>query len=102
MKSEESFSEGLTPSEIWKIKDDIKYGRLIFNIGDIAILFFKKKGYPKNLKIGDFGIVVGVEINHVIVEFHSILIKPRIKLPKKLLVEKVYMRELKLRKLLGD
>jgi hypothetical protein len=75
-------------------------------------MLFKKNnsGYPKILKIGDVGLVKSVELNHVIVDFsstygmyidYSRLINPRLKLPKQLLVEKVYLRELKLRKILG-
>jgi hypothetical protein len=100
----------LTPGEIWKIQDDIKSKRIHFNEGDTVMLFMKNgNGYPKILKVGDIGLVKSVELNHVIVDFSptygmwidsSKLIKPRIKLPKQLLVEKVYLRELKLRKLL--
>jgi hypothetical protein len=100
----------LTPGEIWKIQDDIKSKRIHFNEGDIVMLFHKnRKGYPKQLKIGDVGVVKSVELNHVVVDFSptygrwidsSKLINPKIKLPKQLLVEKVYLRELKLRKLL--
>jgi len=103
--------EDLTPGEIWKIKDDIKYGRINFTEGDSVMLFSKNHdGYPKILKIGDIGVVKTVELNHVIVDFSptygmwidsSKLINPKIKLPKKLLVEKVYLRDLKLRKILG-
>jgi hypothetical protein len=101
----------LTPGEIWKIQDDIKSNRIHFNEGDMVMLFKKNNsGYPKILKIGDVGLVKSVELNHVIVDFsstygmyidYSRLINPRLKLPKQLLVEKVYLRELKLRKILG-
>jgi hypothetical protein len=101
----------LTPGEIWKIQDDIKSNRIHFNEGDTVMLFKKNNsGYPKILKIGDVGLVKSVELNHVIVDFsstygmyidYSRLINPRLKLPKQLLVEKVYLRELKLRKILG-
>ena len=103
--------EDLTPGEIWKIKDDIKFDRIKFLEGDTVMLFSKNNdGYPKILKIGDIGVVKTVELNHVIVDFSptygrwidsSKLINSRIKLPKKLLVEKVYLRDLKLRKILG-
>jgi hypothetical protein len=103
--------DDLTPGEIWKIQDDIKSNRIHFNEGDTVMLFKKNNsGYPKILKIGDVGIVKSVELNHVIVDFaltydkwidSSKLINPKIKLPKQLLVEKVYLRELKLRKILG-
>jgi len=103
--------EDLTPGEIWKIKDDIKFDRIKFLEGDTVMLFSKNNdGYPKVLKIGDIGVVKTVELNHVIVDFNptygmwidsSKLINSRIKLPKKLLVEKVYLRDLKLRKILG-
>jgi len=103
--------EDLTPGEIWKIKDDIKFDRIKFLEGDTVMLFSKNNdGYPKILKIGDIGVVKTVELNHVIVDFSptygrwidsSKLINSRIKLPKKLLVEKVYLRDLKLRKILS-
>ena len=103
--------EDLTPGEIWKIKDDIKFDRIKFLEGDTVMLFSKNNdGYPKVLKIGDIGVVKTVELNHVIVDFSptygrwidsSKLINSRIKLPKKLLVEKVYLRDLKLRKILS-
>ena len=103
--------EDLTPGEIWKIKDDIKFDRIKFLEGDTVMLFSKNNdGYPKVLKLGDIGVVKTVELNHVIVDFSptygrwidsSKLINSRIKLPKKLLVEKVYLRDLKLRKILG-
>ena len=103
--------DDLTPGEIWKIQDDIKSNRIHFNEGDTVMLFKKNNsGYPKILKIGDVGLVKSVELNHVIVDFsstygmyidYSRLINPRLKLPKQLLVEKVYLRELKLRKILG-
>jgi hypothetical protein len=103
--------DDLTPGEIWKIQDDIKFKRIHFNEGDTVMLFKKNNsGYPKVLKIGDIGVVKTVELNHIIVDFSptygmwidsSKLINPRIKLPKQLLIEKVYLRDLKLRKLLG-
>lgn len=100
--------EDLTPGEIWKIQDDIKFNRIKFNEGDSVMIFSKNKsGYPLLFKIGDMGIIKSVELNHVIVDFNPIKVgltykSSRIKLPKKLLVEKVYLRDLKLRKILGD
>lgn len=103
--------DDLTPGEIWKIQDDIRFNRVTFNEGDIVMLFQKNgRGYPKQLKVGDVGVVKTVELEHVIVDFKmtygmwidsSKLINTQVKLPKKLLVEKVYLRDLKLRKLLG-
>jgi len=104
--------DDLTPGELWKIQDDIKSKRIHFNEGDTVMLFMKNgRGYPRKLNVGDFGVVKSVELNHVIVDFSPTygmwidsskeLINPKIKLPKQLLVEKVYLRELKLRKLLG-
>jgi hypothetical protein len=102
--------DDLTPGEIWKIQDDIRFNRIHFCEGDTVMLFYKNKsGYPRYLKVGDVGVVKTVELEHVIVDFSptygkwintSKLINPRVKLPKKLLVEKVYLRDLKLRKLL--
>ena len=99
----------LTPSELWKIQDDIKYKRIHFHEGDRVMLFCKRKdGYPKYLNIGDFGVVQSVELNHIVVDFREtygewiipIDISSRgLKLPKKYFVEKVYLRELKLRQL---
>jgi hypothetical protein len=102
--------DDLTPGEIWKIQDDIRFNRIHFYEGDTVMLFHKNKnGYPHYLKVGDIGFVKTVELEHVIVDFSptygmwintSKLISPKVKLPKKLLVEKVYLRDLKLRKLL--
>ena len=93
------------------ILEDNKDKRFTADEMRMAMLFSKNHdGYPKILKIGDIGVVKTVELNHVIVDFSptygrwidsSKLINPRIKLPKKLLVEKVYLRDLKLRKILG-
>lgn len=101
--------DDLTPGEIWKIQDDIRFNRVTFNEGDVVMVFQKnKRGYPKNLKIGDVGVVKSIELEHVIVDFKTTYgnrigssLKTEVKLPKKLLVEKVYLRDLKLRKLFG-
>ena len=99
----------LTGAEIWKIQDDIKFKRIHFHEGDRVMLFCKRKdGYPKYLKVGDYGIIQSVELNHIIVDFretYSEWIIPidissrNLKLPKKYFVEKIYLRELKLRQL---
>ncbi len=102
--------ESLTPAEIWKIQDDIKYRKVTFNKGDRVMLFYKRTdGYPRYLKIGDFGSIIDVELNHIIVNFSAtygpffanMQTTNAVKLPKKYFVEKIYLRELKLKQLLG-
>ena len=99
----------LTAAELWKIQSDIKYRHIHFYPGDKVMLFCKRSdGYPRYLSVGDIGVVKSVELNHIIVDFSAIYGHwispgqiPVIKLPKKLFVERVYLRELKLRQLLG-
>ena len=102
--------ENLTPGEIWKIQDDIKYRRINFYEGDRVMLFSKRQdGYPKQLKIGDFGNIIDVQLNHLVVNFSATYgaffpnksATNAVKLPKKLFIERVYLRELKLKQLLG-
>lgn len=95
--------DDLTPGEIWRIQDDIRFNRITFNKGDTVILFSKKKnGYPKNLKIGDVGVVRSVEIEHLVIDFSQTHpVASGRKIPKKLLIEKTYLRDLKLKKLLS-
>jgi len=98
----------LTPGDIWKIQDDIKFKRIDFCVGDKVILFCKRgDGYPRFLKIGDFGEVVDIELNHIFVDFTdqygyyigNKLSLNSVKLPKKYFLGKVSMRDLKLSKL---
>lgn len=102
--------EALTQAEIWKIQDDIKYRRVNFYEGDRVMLFSKRSdGYPKQLNIGDFGSVIDVQLNHLVVNFSAtygsffpnMKTTNAVKLPKKYFVERVYLRELKLKQLLG-
>lgn len=101
----------LTTGEIWKIQDDIKFRRVHFYEGDGVMLFSKRTdGYPKFLKVGDYGVVTSVEQEHLIIDFrktygnfidtgHGNKAAHCVKLPKKYFVERVYLRELKLNQL---
>lgn len=98
-------------SDIWYFQDAIKYKKVKFSKGDDVFIFCKTHNmYPRFLNVGDFGIIKTVELDHIIVDFSKCVlgrdfptrINPKnIKLPKKIFISKVSMRELKISKLLS-
>jgi hypothetical protein len=90
----------LSDSEIWKIKDTIKYKHTSFEIGDEVILYSKKSnGYPKYLTIGETYEVTGVELNHITVR-HTIMKGITAKVAKKYFITKSLLREIRINKIL--
>ena len=100
----------LTKNEIWKIQDAIKYRSIKFSVGEEVTLFSKRKdGYPKFLEIGDVGVVLGIELNHISVDFsQKVPIRDHrfnyrdIKVPKKYFCTLSLLREFKLNKLFDE
>lgn len=94
---------------IWRIQNSIKNGEIEFKIGETVSFFSKRAdGYPRNFNIGDEGIVISIQLNHLICNFHdkdhismrSIL--KSVKIPKKYLANKSVIRDYKLRKILNN
>ncbi len=104
------FKNTVSDGEIWRIQDDIKYGKLNFRIGDDVMVFCKRPdGYPRHLQIGDFGRIVGIELNHFTIDFSQTYknllpngISPTsVKIAKKYMASKMHIRDLKINRILS-
>ena len=95
-------------NDIWKIKNNIKYGKIKFAINDIVILYRRKSnGYPKNIKDNTDYIVKSCTDDCIFIlekkrDEENSFFNSNIKIDKTYMVPKNILREFKINKVLNE
>lgn len=56
----------------WKVKDMIKNGQITYNIGDVVVLWTRKRsGYPKEIEDNVDYTISKVDIDKIVIRKHS-------------------------------
>lgn len=99
-------------NDIWKIKSNIKYGKIKFNKNDIVVLLRRKNnGYPKNIKENTDYIVKSCDDDCIFIQekklFDDVKISNTwlyndIKIDKTYMVPKNILRDFNINKVLNE
>lgn len=83
--------------DTWKLKDSIKSGRVIYEIGDVVVLFRKKGKNPRRLNFKENYIIKDIINNILVIDLDGF----DYKVDKIYMMPKKYLRSIKIDSLMS-